>query len=106
MNRSVARPLAASAFAALGIAVLFLLVFGPMALGGHFLEILGVKRHHAMRSPAMAKNVDFDWPGNWSGNPQWNAVLSNCFPAGSDENGLRSVLPWDAFSILIGNGAP
>jgi len=83
--------------AALAIAAIAIVLFGP--LGGHILERIGVKLHHPANPPPIAKGVNFAWPGNWNDNPQWNAVLARRFPAGTDEAFLRLTLFSEGFQI-------
>lgn len=99
MRRTRAMNVAAGMTAAFAIAALAFILFGPLALGIRLLERAGLKLNRPASPPIIAQSVDFNWPGNWSDNPQWNAVLAQHFPAGSDESLLRVTLFAEGFQI-------
>lgn len=85
--------------AAIAIVILSVLLFGPLAFGGYIANTLGIKSSHPMHPPTIAQGVDFAWPGNWTNNPQWTAVLARHFPKGSSEATLQSTLREQGFAV-------
>lgn len=87
----------------LGVAVVIViasvLLFGPLAFGSHIANTLGIKSTYPAHPPTIAQDVDFSWPGNWSNNPQWTAILQRRFPQGSNEATLQSTLREQGFAI-------
>lgn len=87
--------------AAVVIVFLSVLLFGPLAFGGYIASTLGIKSAHPLHPPAIARDVNFGWPGNWTNNPQWTAALTQRFPKGSSEAELQSTLREQGFDIDV-----